>query len=55
MLKNLENYRYLNSESEEISNFAKWMKENTNNTKDIVQNIIKWYDENVEHVEIIQI
>lgn len=49
MLKDLDKYRYINSESEEISKFAKEMSRNTIDTKHIISNILSWFDENIEY------
>lgn len=52
MLKDLNKYRYLHSNSEEISKFAREMSKNTYDTKEIIKNIFSWFDENVEYTRL---
>ena len=49
MLKDLDEYRYLHSDSEKISEFAREMSANAPDTKQIIKNIFSWFDKNVEY------
>ena len=49
MLKDLDEYRYLHSDSEKISEFAREMSANAPDTEQIIKNIFSWFGKNVEY------
>lgn len=49
MYTKLDNYKYVNYQSDKIKRFTNKMSKNTINIKEIINNIFNWFDENVEY------